>query len=111
MLPPVATTVGTVDVEELEVDVDEELELMLVFVVGVAEVVGVFVAVGADEVAIVGVNVPAVFSKQLQALLTAVFWISANWVGTATAVVERYFGQKVAATEEKRSKARSALFS
>ena len=104
MLPLVATTVGTVDVEELEADVDEELVLLLVFLVRVAEVVG-------DGVAMVGANVPAVFSKQLQALLTADFWMSASWVGTATVVVERYFGQKVAATEEKRSKARSALFS
>ena len=75
-----ATTVGTVDVEELDVDVDEELVLMLVFMVGVvvAETVGVFVKDGADGVAIVGATVPAVFSKQLQALLTAVFWMSAS---------------------------------
>ena len=78
MLPAAATTVGTVDVEELDVDVDEELVLMLVFMVGVAEIVGVFVKDGADGVAIVGANVPAVFSKQLQALLTAVFWMSAS---------------------------------
>ena len=104
-------TVGRFDAEELEADVDEALVLMLVFRVGVAEIVGVFVKDGADGVAIVGANVPAVFSKQLQALLTAVFLMSASWVGTATPVVERYFGQKVAATEENRSKARSALFS
>ena len=116
MLPPVATTVATVDAEELEVDVDEELVLVLVFLLSVVEIVGVFVKDVADGVEIVGVeivgvSVPAVFSKQLQALLTAVGWMSANWVATVTDVVERYSGQKVTATVEKRSNARSALFS
>ena len=82
------------------VDVDDGVVLTLVFVV----------MLEADEVD-VGASVPAVFWKHLQALLIEPGLTSANSLGTTVEGEERYAGQKAAAREEKRSKARSVLSS
>ena len=61
--------------------------------------------------AVVGLTVPAVDSKQLQALLRREGWICAKLLGTGTPADARYLGQKDEASEAKRSRARRVLSS
>ena len=61
--------------------------------------------------AVVGLTVPAVDSKQLQALVRREGWICAKLLGTGTPADVRYSGQKDEASEAKRSRARRLLSS
>ena len=125
--PPVLTTVGIEEVDEVTeevlleavdlvlrvtgtvVDVDLDVGVVLKLVLELTLVIDcVLVEVEASEV---GTSVPAVFSKHLQALLTRSALMSAKSLGRAMVGEARYFGQNAAASEEKRSKARRALSS
>ena len=93
-----------VTVEVALLDVDEGVVAM-VLLVDVVDVIRDLVDVAVD------VDMTAVFTKHLQALLTRDILISCKDLGTGTVEDARYFGQKAEASWEKRSKVRSALSS
>ena len=81
---------------------------LLMTVAVFADVVVADIVVVAAEV---GLTVPAVDSKQLQALVRLEGWNSAKLLGTVTPADMTYLGQKDEASEAKRSRARRVLSS